>query len=160
MTEQQLGEAKLTTTGTDPQVKCSVQVWPRKGAFNRLSQHLNQGGVDGATRRVDSEVDGERSDAFAGCAVASARSGATVLEVDCDLDYEPESGRSGWSVAGGRHSLVPASWRHAIVYVALCPEDICRLRSEKKLDCCKPKTLVYGRSRAALGEALLRSHES
>ena len=37
------------------------------------------------------QVDGKRSDAFAERAVASARSGATVLEVDCDLDYEPET---------------------------------------------------------------------
>ncbi len=41
-----------------------------------------------------------------------------------------------------------------------CLEDICRSRSEKKLDCCEPETLVYGGSRAALGEALLRSRES
>ena len=41
------------------------------------------------------QVDGERSDAFAERAVASARSGATVLgadcDRDCDLDYEPEA---------------------------------------------------------------------
>jgi len=41
-----------------------------QGGFNRSSQHLNHGGVYGATRRVDAEVDGARSDAFAGCAVA------------------------------------------------------------------------------------------
>ena len=49
---------------------------------------FNQGGVYGATRRVDAEVDGARGDAFAGCAVASARSGATVLGADCDRDDE------------------------------------------------------------------------
>ena len=87
-----------------------------QGVFNRSSQHLNQGGVT-TTCRVDAEVDGERSDAFARCAVASARSGATVLGVNCDRDDEPESGRSGRRVAGGKHSLVPTSWRHTIVYV-------------------------------------------
>ena len=88
-----------------------------QGGFNWSLQHLNLGGVYGATRRVDAEVDGARSDAFAGCTVASARSGATVLEADCDRDDEREGGRSGRRVAGGRHSLVPSSWRHAIVYV-------------------------------------------
>ncbi len=42
------------------------------GVFNRSSQHLNLGGVYGTTRRVDEEVDGARSDALAGCAVAPA----------------------------------------------------------------------------------------
>ena len=88
-----------------------------QGGFNGSLQHLNLGGVYGATRRVDAEVDGARSDAFAGCAVASARSGATVLGADCDRDDEREGGPSGRRVAGGRHSLVPSSWRHAIVYV-------------------------------------------
>ena len=50
---------------------------------------------------MDAEVDGARSDAFAGCAVASARSGATVLGADCDRDDERESGRSSRRVAGG-----------------------------------------------------------
>ena len=42
------------------------------GGFNRSSQHLNRGGVYGATSGVDAEVDRARSDAIAGCAVASA----------------------------------------------------------------------------------------
>ena len=69
---------------------------------------------------MDAEVDGARSDAFAGCAVASARSGATVLGANCDRDDERESGRSSRRVAGGRLALVPASWRYAIVYVETC----------------------------------------
>ena len=43
-----------------------------QGGFNRSSQHLNRGGVYGATSGVDAEVDRARSDAIAGCAVASA----------------------------------------------------------------------------------------
>ena len=58
---------------------------------------------------MDAEADGARSDAVAGCAIASARSGATVLGADRDRDNEPEGGRSGRRVAGGRHSLVPVS---------------------------------------------------
>ena len=42
-----------------------------KGVFNRSSQHLNHGGVYGATRRVDAEVDGARCNALARCAVNS-----------------------------------------------------------------------------------------
>jgi len=103
-----------------------------QGAFNRSPQHLNHGGVYGATRRVDAEVDGARSDALAGCAVASARSGATVLGADCDRDDEREGGRSGRRVAGGRHSLVPASWRHAIVYVETCVRKIFVVRGARR----------------------------
>ena len=93
---------------------------------------FNQGGVYGMTCRMDAEVDGAKSDAFAGCAVASERSGATVLGADCDRDNEPESGRSGWSVAGGRRSLVPASWRHAIVYVDTCIPKIFVVRGARR----------------------------
>ena len=42
-----------------------------QGVFNRSSQHLNHGGVYGATRRVDAEVDGARCNALARCAVNS-----------------------------------------------------------------------------------------
>ena len=81
-----------------------------QGGFNRSSQHLQLGGIYGATSRMDAEVDWASSDAVAGCAVASARSGATVLGADCNWDDKRAGGRRGWSVAGGRHSLVPASW--------------------------------------------------
>jgi len=103
-----------------------------QGVFNRSSQHLNHGGVYGATRRVDAEVDGARSDAFAGCAVASARSGATVLGADCDRDDEREGSRSGRRVAGGRLSLVPSSWRHATVYVETCLRKIFVVRGARR----------------------------
>lgn len=43
-----------------------------QGVFNWSSQHLNHGGVYGATRGVDAEVDGARSNALAGSAFASA----------------------------------------------------------------------------------------
>ena len=42
-----------------------------QGVFNRSSQHLHHGGVYGATRRVDAEVDGARCNALARCAVNS-----------------------------------------------------------------------------------------
>ena len=69
------------------------------GVFNRSSQHLNHGSVYGTTRRVDAEVDGSRSDALAGRAVASARIGARVLGADCDRNDEQEGDRSGRRVA-------------------------------------------------------------
>ena len=43
-----------------------------QGGFNRPSQHLNHGGADGATRRVDAKVDGARSDAITKSAVILA----------------------------------------------------------------------------------------
>ena len=81
---------------------------------------------------MDAEVDRARSDAVAWCAVASERSGATVLGADCDWDDEPESGRSGRRVAGGRQSLVPASWWHAIVYVETCIPKIFIVRGARR----------------------------
>jgi hypothetical protein len=103
-----------------------------QGGFNRSSQHLNQGGVYGTARRMDAEVDRARCDAFAGCAIASARSGAPVLGAGCDRDDERAGGRSGRRVAGGRHSLVPASWRHAIVYVEACVGKIFIVRGARR----------------------------
>jgi transposase InsO family protein len=44
-----------------------------QGGFNRSSQHLDHGGVYGATRGVDEEVDWTGGDALARCAIASAR---------------------------------------------------------------------------------------
>lgn len=43
-----------------------------QGRFNRSSQHLEHGGVYGATCWMDAGIDGTRADALAGCAVASA----------------------------------------------------------------------------------------
>ena len=42
------------------------------GAFNRSSQHLTFGGVYGATRRMDEDVDGAWDKAFARSAVTSS----------------------------------------------------------------------------------------
>jgi|SRR5450830_1719111 hypothetical protein len=50
-----------------------------QGGFNRSSQHLDRGGVDGQTGRVDEGVDGQVGDEVAGGAVASSRSRARVL---------------------------------------------------------------------------------
>lgn len=88
-----------------------------QGGFNRSSQHPNHGGVYGTTRRVDAEVDRTRSDAFARRAVASARSGATVLEADCHWNNKREGSRGRWRLPASGYALVPSSWRHAIVHV-------------------------------------------
>jgi putative transposase len=43
-----------------------------QGGFNRSSQHLNFGGVYGATRRMDADVEGAWDNAFARSAVTSS----------------------------------------------------------------------------------------
>ncbi len=44
-----------------------------QGGFNRWSQHLDRGGMDGQASGLDAGVDGAGADEVAGCAVASAR---------------------------------------------------------------------------------------
>ena len=44
-----------------------------QGVFNRSSQHFNHGGVYGAIRRLDAEVNGARCNALTRCSFASAR---------------------------------------------------------------------------------------
>ena len=85
-----------------------------EGGFNRSSQHLQPRGVYGATRRMDEAIDREGCDALSWGALAPARSRASVLGTDCDGNHQREGSRSGWRVAGGRHSLVPASRRYAL----------------------------------------------
>jgi hypothetical protein len=46
------------------------------------------------------------------------------------------------------------------LYRTLCRGNIYHAWNERKLDCCEPNPLVFERSRAALGEALLRPHGS
>jgi len=50
-----------------------------QGGFNRSSQHLDRGGVDGTTCRLDDGVDRAVSDEVAGPALAATRRGAAVL---------------------------------------------------------------------------------
>jgi len=50
-----------------------------QGGFNRSSQHLKSGGVDGQAGRMDDGVDGAVADEVAGCAGASAGGRARVL---------------------------------------------------------------------------------
>jgi putative transposase len=50
-----------------------------QGGFNRSSQHLDSGGVDGQAGWVDDGVDGAVADEVAGCAGASAGGRARVL---------------------------------------------------------------------------------
>jgi transposase-like protein len=49
------------------------------GGFNRSSQHLERGGVDGSAGGMDEGVDGQVADEVAGSAGASARGRAAVL---------------------------------------------------------------------------------
>jgi hypothetical protein len=57
-----------------------------QGEFNWSSQHLQPGGVYGATRRMDEAIDRERRDALSGGSFASARGRASVLGTDCNRD--------------------------------------------------------------------------
>jgi putative transposase len=50
-----------------------------QGGFNRSSQHLQPGGVYGATRRMDEAVDWQRRDAISRGTVTSKRGRASVL---------------------------------------------------------------------------------
>jgi putative transposase len=50
-----------------------------QGGFNRSSQHLDRGGVDGQANSVDEGTDRSGADEVAGGAVASARGRACVL---------------------------------------------------------------------------------
>ena len=59
-----------------------------QGRFNWSSQHLQPGGVYGATRRMDEAIDRERRDALSGGSFASARGRAPVLGTDCNRDHQ------------------------------------------------------------------------
>jgi len=86
-----LGTDLLSTSGGEPiqlVVTCGFDPLTRQlgagmlGEFNRSSQHLEFGGVDGPASRVDEGVDGQIGDEVAGQAVASARCRASVLAWD------------------------------------------------------------------------------
>jgi hypothetical protein len=84
-----------------------------QGGFNRSSQHLGRGGVDGQASGVDEGVDGTVADAVAGCAGASSRGGAGVLAGD---RYGCHDGRRGCGGRGGIRGWVPvvsSPWGHA-----------------------------------------------
>ena len=55
-----------------------------QGGFNRSSQHLQPGGVYGATRGMDKAIDKEGCNGLAGRSFASARSRASILGTDCN----------------------------------------------------------------------------
>ena len=59
-----------------------------QGGFNRSSQHLQLGGIYGATSRMDEATDRERHDALSRCSFASARDRASVLGTDCDRNHQ------------------------------------------------------------------------
>jgi putative transposase len=58
-----------------------------QGGFNWSSQHLQPGGVYGATRRMDEAIYEERRDALSGGSFASARGRAPVLGTDCNRHH-------------------------------------------------------------------------
>jgi transposase InsO family protein len=59
-----------------------------QGGFNWSSQHLQPGGVYGATRRMDEAIDREGRDALSGGSFASARGRAPVLGTDCNRNHQ------------------------------------------------------------------------
>ena len=59
-----------------------------QGGFNWSSQHLQPGGVYGATRRMDEAVNWQRRNAVPRGTIASARGGASVLDSDCNRHHE------------------------------------------------------------------------
>jgi putative transposase len=84
-----------------------------QGGFNRSSQHLDVEVSDGQAGGVDEGVDGAFADEVSGCAVASPRDRARVLEAGCDGYHERVSRGGGWRVPSGRRPVVPPWWRHA-----------------------------------------------
>jgi transposase InsO family protein len=59
-----------------------------QGGFNWSSQHLQPGGVYGATCRMDEAIDKEGGNALSGGAFASARGRASVLGTDCNRNHQ------------------------------------------------------------------------
>jgi putative transposase len=81
-----------------------------QGGFNRSSQHLDVEVSDGQAGGVDEGVDGAFADEVSGCAVASSRDRARVLEAGCDGDHERGGRGVCWCVSGGRGPVVPPWW--------------------------------------------------
>jgi hypothetical protein len=87
--------------------------WGSQGGFNRSSQHLDGGGVDGQAGRMDEGVDGSVADEVTGSAVSSTRDRARVLAPDRYWGHFRGGRDHCRRLAGCRCSLVPAPWRHA-----------------------------------------------
>ena len=84
-----------------------------QGGFNWSSQHLDLEVSYGEASGMDEGVDGAVADEVAGCADASPRGRARVLEADRDGDHERGRCCLCERVAGGRGALVPPWWRDA-----------------------------------------------
>jgi HTH-like domain/Integrase core domain len=84
-----------------------------QGGFNRSSQHLDRGGVDGQAGGLDDGVDGQGGDEVAGEAVASAGGRAGVLARGRQRSHQRAGSSNGGRVTGGRNPVVPRAWRHA-----------------------------------------------
>jgi hypothetical protein len=85
-----------------------------QGGFNRSSQHLDSGGVDGQASGLDDGADGAFADEVAGCAGAPAGDRARVLAGDQERAAGGGSRGRCRRVAGGRCTVVPAPWRDAL----------------------------------------------
>ena len=85
-----------------------------QGEFNRSSQHLDHGGVDGKTSGMDEALDGSLGDEVTWCAEASPGGRASVLARDRHGRDQRSCGGRGRRVAGGGLPVVPTTWRHAL----------------------------------------------
>ena len=88
-----------------------------QGGFNRSSQHLQPGGVYGKTSGMDEAVNREGRAALSWGSFASARDRKGVLGTDCNRNHQREGSGGRWCIPGCGLTLVPASWRYAIVHV-------------------------------------------
>ena len=87
------------------------------GGFNRSSQHRQPGGVYGKTSGMDEAVNREGRVALSWGSFASARDRKEVLGTDCNRNHQREGSGGRWCIPGCGLTLVPASWRYAIVHV-------------------------------------------
>ena len=82
-----------------------------QGEFNRSSQHLEHGGADGASSRMDEGIDGPGVDEVSRPSVNPTRDRTTVLARDCQRGDERRSGVQGRRLTGSGSQVVPPSWR-------------------------------------------------
>jgi putative transposase len=87
-----------------------------QGGFNRSSQRLDLGGVDGQTSRVDEGADGPVADEVAGSSFPATGCRAAFLARGRQGIVKRGSGSGGRRVGRGRQPMVPRAWRHADVH--------------------------------------------
>jgi putative transposase len=87
-----------------------------QGGFNRSSQRLDLGGVDGQTSRVDEGADGPVAGEVAGSSFPATGCRAAFLARGRQGIVKRGSGSGGRRVGRGRQPMVPRAWRHADVH--------------------------------------------